>query len=292
MARSFATIKAAMQADIRANYPSLNNFLFPTDPGGSQVSVFNTIISVVATAIMTFEIILDTVQNPSGSVVWVQRQILNFQYGDVVTITNFVPGYTVITPANRIVTQCAINVSPSSGLLTIKVAKGSVGALSALSGAELSALRDYYFGTNTTQGIGFAGVTANFVSLGADRLYMAGTVYFYGQYVQATVQANVNTAIANFLNSFSGKSFGGIVYIDKQAASDGTITSLRQAIESVAGVSRVAFTSIKGRDALTSLGSATPIDIQQSYSTLSGYVIPEDTGGSTPNDTLTYAQEI
>ena len=92
--------------------------------------------------------------------------------------------------------------SPSSGILTIKVAQGAVGSLSALTAPQLAALKDYYYGTNTSQGVGFAGVVANFVSLGADRLYIAGTVYFYGQYVQATVQAAVNTAIANFLNSF------------------------------------------------------------------------------------------
>lgn len=288
MARTFAVIQTAMKADIRANYPSLNSFLFPED-GGSKVSVFNSLISVMSLAIYTLETMIDTttaaiqaISNaaPSGNIGWVQRQILNFQYGDVVTITNFVPGYAVITLANRIVTQCSV-VQQSNGIINIKVAKGVSPALTPLAAPELLALIDYYKGTSTTQGIGFAGVTANFINLNPDRLYVQATIYFYGQYLQATVSAAVIVAINNFLATFQGASFGGIVYMIR----------MTDAIQAVPGVSRIVYTSIKGRDALTPLGSATVIDFQSYYSTLAGYLISEDTGGSDLASTLTFIQE-
>lgn len=288
MARTFEVIKAAMKTDIRTNYPSLNNFLFAEDVGGSQVSVFNSLISVAATAIYTFEVLIDALQasiqvisdsGHPGNIAWVQKQILNFQYTDTLILINNAPAYATINLANRIVTQCAV-IQTASGILNIKVAKGT-GTLGPLAAPELSALKDYYFGTTTSQGIGFAGVNSVFISLNPDRLFVQGTIYFYGQFVQATVSAAVITAINNFLASFSTTSFNGIVYIIK----------LTDAIQAVPGVSRVAYTSIKGRDASTPLGSATTIDFQQSYSTLAGYIISEDTGGSDLASTLTFTQE-
>jgi hypothetical protein len=289
MARTFTVIQTAMKADIRTNYPSLNGFLFPEE-GGSKVGVFNSLISVFSLAIYTFEVILDTTQAaiqtiansaPSGNPAWVQRQILNFQYGDVVTLTNFVPGYAVINLANRIVTQCAVS-QQGSGVINIKVAKGVSPALTPLSAPELAALKDYYTGTTTTQGIGFAGVAANFVNLNPDRLYVEATIYFYGQYLQATVSSAVIVAINNFLSTFQGTSFGGVVYMIR----------MTDAIQAVPGVSRVVYTSIKGRDAATALGSATPIDFQAYYSTAAGYLISEDTAANTLSDKLTFLQEV
>jgi hypothetical protein len=289
MARTFELIKAAMKTDIRTNYPSLNNFKFPEDVGGSTVSVFNTLIAVYALAIYTFEVLVDALQSQvqaiadqahAGNAQWIQRQILNFQFGDTLTLVNGYPLYATITPANRIVTQCAI-VQTSGGLLNIKVAKGISPALSPLSGAELIALKDYYFGTSTSQGIGFAGVNATFISLAADRLYIAGTVYFYGQFVQATVSAAVILAINNFLATFQNTAFNGTVFMIR----------LTDAIQAVPGVSRIAYTSIKGRDNATAFAGAIPIDFQQSYSAVAGYLISEDTVGNTLTDSLTFVQE-
>jgi hypothetical protein len=288
MARTLTAIQVAMKADIRANYSSLNNFLFPED-GGSKVGVFNSLIFVVSLAIYTLEVIIDTTtaaiqaiadSAPSGNLGWVQRQILNFQYGDVLVLTNFVPGYAVVDPTHRIVTQCAVT-QIGFGVISIKVAKGVVPSLGPLSGPELAALKDYYNGTTTTQGVGFAGITANFVNLNPDRMYIQATVYFYGQYVQATVTAAVIAAINNFLATFQGTSFNGTVFIIR----------LTDAVQAVAGVSRIVYSSIKGRDALTPLGSALTIDPQGSYTTLAGYLISEDTGGSDLASTLTFVQE-
>lgn len=287
MARTLEEIKAAIKVDIRT-YSSLDAYLFPED-GGSNVGLFNIIIAVVSIAMYTLEVMIDILKSdiqaiadaaPSGNAKWVQAQILKFQYGDVVTLTNFVPGYAVLDLTKRIVTRCSVK-QLSSGILAIKVAKGTSPSLSPLSGGELTALEDYYFGTSTTQGVGFAGVRTSFINLSADRMRIEANVYYLGQYVQATVKANVITAIDNFLATFADEAFDGTVFMIK----------LVDVIQAVAGVSRVELISVKGRPNTVALGSATVVDIQGYYTTIAGYIISEDTAANTLDDTITMVEE-
>lgn len=287
MARTLEEIKAAMKVSIRT-YPSLNNYLFPED-GGSNVGIFNIIIAVVSIAMYTLEVMIDILKTniqaiadyaPSGNAKWVQSQILKFQYTDVITLTNSVPGYAVLDLTKRIVTRCSVK-QLSSGVLAIKVAKGISPSLSPLSAPELAALKDYYFGTSTTQGIGFAGVRTTFINLAADRMRIEANVYFLGQYVQSTVKANVIIAINNFLGTFSDTAFDGTVFIIK----------LVDAIQAIAGVSRVTLVSVKARPNTVVLASATVIDTQGYYATVAGYIISEDTASNTLSDTITMIEE-
>lgn len=295
MARSVEEIQTAIKADIRT-YSSLDDFDFPED-GGSQTSVFNIIIFVVSAAMFTFEVIVDNLRSviqgiadtaPSGNESWLRRQILNFQYTDTVSINTtdntldnyFVPEYATVTPANRIVTQCTVS-DGTAGSVIIKVAKGTVGSLSPLTTPELTALSNYYYGTSSTEGIGFAGVRATFTTLESDRMYVEGDIYYYGQYVAATVKTNVIAAIDAFFESFTDENFGGNVYIIR----------LVDAIQAVEGVSRVTLDSIKARPEATPFASATVVNIQGVYSTISGHIISEDETGETLDDKLTMIEE-
>jgi len=287
MARTLDAILTEIKTEIRT-YTSLDSYLFPEE-GGSKVGVFNVTIYVVALSMFTLETMIDiltsTIQDiadtaVSGNIAWVRQQILNFQYPDVVTITDFVPSYDPIDETHRIVTRCSVK-QLSSGVIAIKVAKGIVPSLAPLSGTELTALKDYYFGTSTTQGVGFAGVRTSFINLDPDRMRIEATVYFFGQYVQATVKANVITAIDNFLATFSDTAFDGTVFMIK----------LVDAIQAVAGVSRVTLVDIKARQATVALGSATDIDVQGYYTTVAGYLISEDTAANTLTDTITLTEE-
>lgn len=287
MARSLEEIQEAIKVNIRT-YPSLDDYLFPEE-GGSKVSVFNVIIYVVAAAIFTFETILDITkteitdirdQSISGNAKWIQRQVLNFQYGDVITLVDFVPTYVPLDESARIVTQCSVK-QLGSGDLAIKVAKGTAPSLTPLSGPELTALEDYWFGTGTTEGVGFAGVRTTFINLNPDRMRVQATVYFFGQYVEATVKTAVITAINNFFSTFQAESFDGTVFMIK----------LIDAVQAVPGVSRIVLTDIKAREATTALGSASTIDPQGYYTTVAGYLISEDTAGNTLDDTITMVQE-
>lgn len=287
MARPLETIQNEIKTDIRT-YPSLDSYLFPED-GGSKVGVFNVIIYVVSAAIFTFESMIDVLQAaiqkiadsaPSGNAQWVQKQILNFQYGDVVQLVDFVPTYSPVDATHRIVTRCSVK-QLGSGVVAIKVAKGIVPSLTPLSGPELAALKNYYFGTATTEGIGFAGVRTSFINLDPDRMRVQATVYFLGQYVQATVKAAVIVAIDNFFATFSDTAFDGTVFMIK----------LVDAIQAVPGVSRVTLDDIKARVATVALGSATDIDVQGYYTTVAGYLISEDTASNTLTDTITMMEE-
>jgi hypothetical protein len=288
MARSVATITTEIQTNIRT-YSSLNAYKFPSE-GGSPVSVFNSIINVVALSIYTLEVILDawvTTINAiaasavAGNAKWVQAQILKFQYGDTVTMVNYVPTYSPINIANRIVTQCAVK-DLGNGTIQVKVAQGTSSPYLPLSTPQLNALKDYYYGTSSTPGVGFAGVKASFVTLNPDKLYISANIFFIGQYVGTTVQANVITAINNFLTTFNNTAFDGRIYMIK----------LVDAIQAVAGVNRVQLLSVQGRAQTVAFGSGTVVDIQGYYDTVAGHVISEDTGGQTLSTSLVMVQEV
>lgn len=290
-ARSYETILAEIKTKIRT-YPSLNVFLFPEN-GGSNVSTFNLIIETVAQAIFVHEQIIAQAQitltnlgalTQAGNEAWIQKWILAFQYGDVIGFVNNVPAYNPVNRAHLVVTQCAVTVDPTSGLVTIKVAGGTIGALAPLTSVQLTALEAYYYGSSTSQGIGFAGVVANFVNLFPDRMMVAATIYYEGQFIAANVQTAVIAAITNFFNTFQNTDFGGTVFISGPL-------SLREAIEAVPGVSRCYFTSIKARPQTVPFASASTVDPQSYYTTAAGYLIPEDTTGYTLANTITMLQE-
>ena len=281
MARSIEEIKTEIKTKIRT-FPSLNNFLFPED-GGSSVGRLNLIIDAVVISIKAFEEMLDLFKSDieeivnkgtPGSFKWVQDRILKFQFGDVITVIDLVPQYAIVNEANQIVKACSVSRSGDSRI-NIKVAKNS--PLEPLSITELSAVQDYYFGTGSTEGISFAGVNANFISLEPDRLFIDAEVFYLGQFVETTVKTNVISAIQNFLQSFQNVNFDGTVFMIK----------LVDTIQLVEGVDRVVLNQIKGRQASVSFAIATEIDIQGFYNSSAGYLIGEDTSGSTLNDTIT-----
>ena len=289
MARSFDDIKSAIKTKVRT-YSSLDSFLFPED-GGSKLSIFNLFIDVMAAMIFLSDSIWAAEKNSvqqiantafSGNAQWVRQQILNFQYGDVITLdADYIPTYTLIDESKQIIERCAVTERTGGGI-NIKVAKDDgAGGLTSLTTPELDALKDYYFGTSTAQGVGFAGIVAGFISEDADRMKVAATVYYYGQYDSATVKTNVIAAIDNFFATFADTAFDGTVFMIR----------LTDAIQAVAGVSRVVYTEVKARDAGTALASAGNIDFQGFYQTVSGYIISEDTAGSELTDTITMTLE-
>ncbi len=289
MARSVTEIKAAIEVTIRT-FTSLDNFLFPSDPGGSQASRFNVMIHSVAVAISIFEELLDKFNLNAKQIVGsvavhntgnTRQKILNFQFGDIIALdSNFVPTYAVPDPAKQIVTQCAI-ANSDTDLLTIKVAKGISPALVPLSAPELTALQDYYYGTAASQGVGVAGVNALWVNDNADKLYLEGDIFYFGQFDQTVVKAAVIVAINNYLETFQSSAFNGEVFMNK----------LVDAIQSVSGVSRVNLDVVRGRGDSISFPGGTVVDNQGTYKTIAGYVLEETTAGNTFDDKLTMVLE-
>jgi len=288
MARSVDEIKTDLKTKVRT-YPSLNAFKFPED-GGSKVSVFNLMIDVVSLSIYVFEVLLDQLKAdiqaiadkaPSGNNKWIQAQMFKFQYGDVIQLVDFVPTYAVVDETKRIITQCAVK-DFGNGIVAIKIAKGATPPFSPLTNTELNAVKDYYYGTSFTQGIGFSGVKATFITLNPDRLYVSANIYFLGQYIQTDVKTNVIVAINNFLASFSGDAFNGRIFMIR----------LIDAIQAVPGVSRVELLDVKVRAATVLFGSASSVPIQGFADTVAGHVISEDDTGHTLDDSLTMIEEV
>jgi hypothetical protein len=106
-------------------------------------------------------------------------------------------------------------------------------------------------------------------------------IYFFGQFVEATIKANVITAIDNFLATFADENFGGTVFMIR----------LVDAIQEVDGVSRIELVDIKARPQTVTLPGATDVDIQGTYTTTSGHIISEDTTSNTLDDTITMIEE-
>jgi len=245
-------------------------------------------ITVVSAAILVFEKIHDIFKEDitalaegaiAGNAKWLQNQILLFQYGDIVQIDDdYSPFYTVVDTTKQIVTRCAIiDAQP----VLVKVAKGIVPNLAELTVDEMNALKDYYYGTQFLEGIGFAGVTATFSSGVSDKMFVEADVYYSSQLVPADVKTAVITAIDSFFATFQEVNFNGTVFVIK----------LTDAIQAVTGVTRVVYTDITARDDGTPFGSATTIDFQGSYQTVAGYLISEDTPGSTLDDSITMEPE-
>lgn len=286
MARSLQQIKLSIQTEIRT-YPSLDGFKFPPE-GGSQVSIFNLMITVVSTSILVFEKIHDIFKEDlevlansaiSGNVYWLQGQMLNFQYGDQILLDdNYSTYYPIEDNTKKVVTRCAVlDANP----VVIKVATGIVPNLAPLSADQLAALQHYYYGDPFKEGVGFAGVTATFISEFPDRMFVEADIYYSSQLVTATVKTNVINAIDNFFATFQNTQFNGTVFM----------ISLTDAIQEVIGVTRLVYTSVKGRNSATDISLATPIDFQGSYSTEAGYLISEDTITYTLDDSLTMIAE-
>jgi len=283
MARTLAEIESEIKVKLRT-YTSLDVFKFPED-GGSSLSVFNIFISVAANMIFLADVIYDILKTDitaiadrafSGNSAWLRNQILGFQFGDIITLdSDFVPVYAVPDVSKQIITRVAI-IDLENGGISIKVAKGVVPTLAPLTTPELEAVKDYYYGTTTAEGIGFAGITANFISLNPDRMKVGATIHYLGQFASATVKTNVITAIDNFFATFADTAFDGTVFMIR----------LTDAIQAVDGVSRVEYTEVKARDAATPYASAASVDFQGFYNTLAGYLISEDTVAQTLNDTI------
>ncbi len=140
---------------------------------------------------------------------WNDRMKNQFQYspGDpdrgVINVNDqFQIFYPIVDESTRIIDFSATKHADANRQVTIKVAKDDGdGNPIQLDINELTAAADY------VDRIKGAGLLINVVSFPADILTLELDVYFNGQYVQSTVQDNVNNAITEYLSNleFDGK---------------------------------------------------------------------------------------
>jgi hypothetical protein len=281
MARTVAEIQKQITDQIAAD-PVLSTSLTST----SKRAIYILWTFITAVSISIFEQIIDVfivsieatvaAAAPATSS-WLQAQVFKFQYSatiaQVVQLINFAPVYPVVDASLRVVTRASVT-SDLSNSVIIKVAKGNPPG--ALSSPEVDALQSYI------NLIGAEGITYIVRSSDADRLYVNATIFYSGLY-SSVIQANVISAISAYLSNLP---FNGSL----------KISDIELAIRNVVGVTDVILENIKARANLTPLAAATDLvlanaTIGRLWPTQAGYIVEEDTPGSTFTDTLVFVPE-
>lgn len=280
MARSIATIQAALIADVQAD--STLSGLTST----SKRAMWRLWTFVFAVAINLLEQLMDVFKTNTEKTVslaapqtsqWLQDKVFKFQYDatnpQVLQLINLVPQYAVVDASLRIVTRCSVKTN-LSGSVTIKVAKNE--PPEPLDNSELSALQTY------VSLIGVTGIAYAVTSTASDKLFVQADIYYNGGY-SSVIQTNVITAIENYLASLPFD--GGM-----------KLTDLEAAIRNTEGVNDVIFTNVIAREDATPLANGTYLVTGNQYvgriwPTVSGYIVGETTSGSTLADTLNFIAE-
>jgi enhancing lycopene biosynthesis protein 2 len=271
MARTFDQIKTEI-IDAVATQPSLSTTLTST----SQTSIWRQLVDAFTSTLLTNDQLADvqlaklnTIADEAvpGTPAWLQRKVLEFQYGDQLVINpDFTISYPIQDPSKCIVTRCSVKQVDVDRQVLVKVAKGTGGSLLPLSTAELNALKAYL------ERIGFAGINLVSISLPGDRLICQAELYVDGEFVVADVKNNVISAINSYLANLA---FDGTLYL----------TRIEDIIQSVAGIKDVKINAVKCRSYLDSITSAQTIS--RFYETQSGYLVAETAPGHSLADTLT-----
>lgn len=207
---------------------------------GSKVAIWRLFTYLIAVAHYTHELLWDSFKleveaivaaAPTGTLPWYQLQMLKFQYGDTLQFIDEKYQYATIDITKQVVKLCAVEDRPD-GVVIIKVADLDSNSLPVpLSVAQKTALEGY------VSKIRFAGTKFLVVSTPADLLKLLGTIYYDPIYPLATIESNVEAAIASYLNNLP---FNGVfkinALIDAVQLVEGVVDFTTQSVESKYGV--------------------------------------------------------
>ena len=247
----------------------------------SQVALFNLFSYIVATSENQEEVLNDLfvqqVENvvnilPPATSGWIQNQAFLFQYSSTnpqiinFSTQSFTPYYPVVNTNYQIITNCSVGVS-TQGYINIEVAKGGTsgnGIPIPLSTNELSAFQ-YYMNQ-----VKPAGITYFCTSEQGDRLFSQFTVTYNFAYA-GTIQSNLLSAYNTYLQNIT---FGGGIQV----------VDIVLALRLVPGVIDVVCNNMTARTYTTPFGSGQTMVssntwINPTYTTISGYIVGEDTTG-------------
>lgn len=253
----------------------------------SQTATFTTWIFIQAVAINLFEQVLDIYKTDLeakiataavGSDAWLQDQVFKFQYDSVTPQvlevgSDWSINYPTVDATKRIVTRCSVKTTGQRVVL-VKVAKSDPPV--AFSGGEISSITGFLSDINP------AGVNYIVQSLTADKLYLAGSIYYNGQYASVVSDA-VIAAINAYLAAIP---FNGSV----------RLLDLDMAIRAVTGVTDVVLSDVAIRADLTAFVDKTYLVQNKQtfiplYQTYAGYIVEETTSGETFVDKLNFVAQ-
>ena len=173
-----------------------------------------------------------------GTAAWYVNLAKDFQLGDALPENGI---YTLIDESKRIITRAAFR--ENSGVLTLKVAKGTALAPVALSAPELVQFKAYI------SKMKFAGTSTNIISLNADILTITADIYYDSIYDVAQTKTLVAAAVVAYLESLSFDA----LFIRNE---------LIEQIRNVRGVNDCAISTLTGNGTR----------IERGYDSLAGYI--------------------
>jgi hypothetical protein len=279
MARSVTEIYNQIIAE-KASYTELNDL-----NSNSQTAIWRLFCYIIAAAINVFEQLQDVfkteiegivLNNYIGTAKWIKTKCDEFQYNATtpqlleLNESNTKIGYATVNENLRIITRCAV-ATDINKIVNIKVAKSE--PPTTLSAPEETALEAYLLELIP------AGVNYNVVNVTSDKLYLAGTIYYDGQY-SSTIQDAVELSINNYLANLDFN--GSIKVVDIQIA-----------IRNTLGVKDIDITDIWLRANSLPLANGFKMVDNGTLSIIaltpvSGYAIEETTASNTWADKLTY----
>jgi len=201
-----------LQPNIDSGQTFLNDITSP-----AKVACWRTTFFIAAIVMHYQQLLFDDLKTwinnrateiTTGTLPWMVRMTLDFQYGDSLTFINDKYQYATVNEANKIVKVATAN--EVGGVVVIKTAKFDVDGITPieLDTDELDALKVYL------QQIKFAGVRLNVVSRPADLLKVSYRIYFdplvlsdTGELLSTPGVYPVNDAINNYCKGlpFNGR---------------------------------------------------------------------------------------
>lgn len=196
-------------------------------------------------------------QGIPGTELWLQKELLKFQYGDSLTfdINNGKYAYAVIDTTKQIIKRCAVR--SSGGITLVKVAKEDVsGNPIALVSAELTAFTTYL------RQIQWAGANiGNPTTANSDKLNAPMTVYYNGTVKLDDIKPLIQAAFNDYLKALP---FNG----------EYKITSHQDAVQKVVNVNDVIMGTVQAK-----VDGGAYVNVNRIYLPASGYIERDTTIG-------------
>jgi len=241
----------------------------------SQTAIYRLFSYVIAVATHfhertweLFKVDLEEIIDSStvGTARWLQKKVLEFQYGSTLSIIDDVIVYETIDDTSQIISRCSIKENTINRNVLIKVAKDGIdNTLEKLNLDEINGLKGYL------NEIKMAGSKLLVSSFDADRVQIIADIYYDTSILPDIVKASIIEKINEY---FQNLDFSGSIYKSQ----------IENAIQSAEGVRDVDFTTLKTRES-SQLVTSSQI-VERKYETQSGYVVTEDTDTFKIEDTL------
>ena len=154
-----------------------------------------------------------------GTEAWWVEAAKAWQEGDALTVVDGRVGYAVVDPTHRVVTAASVNTEGRT--LRLKVAKGAVGSLQALTASQLEAFQGY------VEAVKPVGLHVTATSGVANVVKLQGTVRYSAELNKSDVKAAVRGALTAAMSELRRLSVGRAYIVGGTGAVSASVESAR-----------------------------------------------------------------